>query len=280
MKIKIVFLAKNCDSSSIVYNFLKKHIEFDAIIVEKTLSKRKQLARRIKRLGIWYATGQAAFMVLVNPVLKLLSQKRKKEIIQLYQLDISEIPENCYQEVNSLNSEESRKLLQELNPDLIIINGTGIISKKTIECVSAPFINIHVGITPLFRGVHGGYWAMATGKNDFFGTTIHYVDQGVDTGVIIEQAFIVPEKKDNFYTYPYLQYAIILPFLQQVVSAFTSGQRPAVKKPLSTESSIWFHPTLWQWIRNMGRTFIFLFPIFNFILDLFISEYAPYFKNT
>lgn len=267
MAAKIVFLAKNCDSSSIVYNCLKKQIDFEAIIVEKTLSKRKQLARRIKRLGIWYATGQAAFMIVVNPILKLLSQKRKKEIIQQYELDVSPMPEKSYRLVNSLNSEESRMLLQKLNPDLIIVNGTGIISKKTIECVSAPFINIHVGITPLFRGVHGGYWAMATGKKDFFGSTIHYVDRGVDTGGIIEQAFIVPEKGDNFYTYPYLQYAIILPFLQQVISAFSAGQRPAVKKPLSEGSSIWFHPTLWQWVKNMGRTFIFLFPAFNFILD-------------
>jgi folate-dependent phosphoribosylglycinamide formyltransferase PurN len=267
MKTKIVFLAKNCDSSSIVYNFLKKNVEFEAIIVEKTLSKRKQLGRRIKRLGIWHAAGQAAFMVVVNPILKLLSQKRKKEIIQQYGLDITPMPEKCYREVNSLNSEESRMLLQKLNPDLIIVNGTGIISKKTIECVSAPFINIHVGITPMFRGVHGGYWAMATGKKDFFGATIHYVDRGVDTGGIIEQAFIVPGKKDNFYTYPYLQYAIILPFLQKVVSTFTNGQRPAIKKPFSEESSIRFHPTIWQWFKNMGRTFIFLFPAFNFILD-------------
>ena len=104
-----------------------------------------------------------------------------------------------------------REFLQELKPDLLIVNGTRIISKKTLESVSAPFINIHTGITPAYRGVHGGYWAVAKGKKNFFGTTIHYVDAGVDTGGIIEQVFAEPAKENNFYTYPYFQYATVLP---------------------------------------------------------------------
>ena len=97
----------------------------------------------------------------------------------------------------------------------MLVNGTRIISKKTLESVPATFINIHTGITPAFRGVHGGYWAMATGKKNLFGTTVHYVDTGVDTGGIIEQVFIEPPKQDNFYTYPYLQYASVLPVLKK-----------------------------------------------------------------
>ena len=97
-----------------------------------------------------------------------------------------------------LNTEEGRALLNQLNPDLIIVNGTRIISKKTLESVHSTFINIHTGITPAFRGVHGGYWAVATGKKDLFGTTVHYVDPGVDTGGIIEQVFIEPPKERQF----------------------------------------------------------------------------------
>jgi folate-dependent phosphoribosylglycinamide formyltransferase PurN len=41
-------------------------------------------------------------------------------------------------------------------------------------------------------------WAVAKGQNNFFGTTIHYVDPGVDTGGIIEQVFAEPEREIIF----------------------------------------------------------------------------------
>jgi hypothetical protein len=52
------------------------------------------------------------------------------------------------------------------------------------------------------------------------------VDTGVDTGGIIEQVFTDPPKKDNFYTYPYLQYATVLPALKQVIQSFIDGSKP------------------------------------------------------
>ena len=45
-----------------------------------------------------------------------------------------------------------------------MINGTRIISKATLGCVPAVFINTHVGITPTYRGVHGGYWSLVEGE--------------------------------------------------------------------------------------------------------------------
>ncbi len=199
---KIVLLARDCDSSAIVYNYLKQFFSIEAIVLEKTLPKIKQFLRRAKKHGWWTAAGQVAFMIIVYPLLKIFSRKRKKEIFGQYGLDVSPLPEKLITRVKSLNTAAARELLQKLKPDLLLVNGTRIISGKTLACVPAPFINIHVGITPLFRGVHGGYWAVATGRKDLFGSTIHYVDAGVDTGGIIEQVFTCPDKKDNFYTYP------------------------------------------------------------------------------
>jgi folate-dependent phosphoribosylglycinamide formyltransferase PurN len=259
MKTKIVLLARACDSTSIVYNYLSQHFELKAVIIEKAHTKKKHLLNRIKRLGFWYAMGQAAFMIFVNPQLKLFSKKRKKEIVEKFKLDLNPIPAHLFREVKSLNTESSRQLLKELDADLIIVNGTRIISKKTLECISAPFINIHVGITPLFRGVHGGYWAIAVGRKELFGVTIDYVDPGVDTGGIIEQIFLTPEKKDNFYTYPYLKYAATLPVLKKVIEDFVSGNKPQTKLPVTNESSLWYHPTLFQYLRNIKRTFTIIF---------------------
>ena len=257
-KIKIVLLARHCDSSLIVYNYLKDFFSIDTIILEGTIPKSTQFKRRAKLIGFWKALGQVLFMLGIFPFLKRSSQKRKKEILDKLNLELKDFPKEKIKHVDKLSSQEARTLLQELKPDLLLVNGTRIISKKTLESVSAPFVNIHTGITPAFRGVHGGYWAIATGRKDLFGTTIHYVDAGVDTGGIIEQVFTKPDNKDNFYTYPYVQYASVLPALKNVVQSFVEGNKPQIKPAITTESSLWFHPTIIQWAANMKKTLIFL----------------------
>ena len=276
-KINIVLLARDCDSTIIVYNNLKLYFEIEAIILEKTISKITQFKRRVKLLGLWTAVGQLVFMMTVFPFLKLFSQKRKKEIYEQYHLDISPLPKEKIIHVDKLSSSAAREVLQKLNPDLIIVNGTRIISKKTLESVKTPFINIHVGITPEFRGVHGGYWAMATGKKNLFGVTIHYVDTGVDTGEIIEQVFTLPVKKDNFYTYPYLQTAICLDALKKITLTFIEGKKPGTHQPVTIESEIRFHPTIFQWLGNLKRTliFVFLFCAVELFSELLCNTICP-----
>ena len=45
----------------------------------------------------------------------------------------------------------------------MVVNGTRILSRRMLESIDAVFLNMHVGITPKYRGVHGGYWALANG---------------------------------------------------------------------------------------------------------------------
>lgn len=264
MKPKIIILARDCDSTNVVYNYLKNHFEIDTVVFETPIPRKKQFLNRAKRLGYINAISQVIFFLCIAPVIKRFSQKRKAEIFKEYDLNEMGPPMNLIRKIRYANTEEGRALLKELNPDLIIVNGTRIISKKTLESVPATFINIHTGITPAFRGVHGGYWAVATGKKELFGTTIHYVDTGVDTGGIIEQVFVDPPKKDNFYTYPYLQYATVLPALKEVIQSFIDGKKPSTKPPVTTDSELWFHPTIFQWLRNLKRTYLF-FPLLSFI---------------
>ena len=255
---KIVLLTRDCDSTTIAYNYLSRHFPIDTVVFEKTISKSEQFKRRVKFIGLWNAIGQVIFMLTAYPFLKLSSLGKRRRILRQYNLDLTTIPAEKIKRIDKLSSTKGREFLQELKPDLLIVNGTRILSKKTLESVSAPFVNIHTGITPAYRGVHGGYWAVAKGQNDLFGTTIHYVDPGVDTGGIIEQVFAEPGKGNNFYTYPYIQYATVLPVLKQVVQTFVDGRLPPTKPAVAKESALWFHPTIFQWLGNLRRTFIFL----------------------
>ena len=107
---------------------------------------------------------------------------------------------------------------------MVVVSGTRIIAARVLNCVPAVFINMHAGITPLYRGVHGGYWALVERNVDACGVTVHEVDTGVDTGRILGQTRITPNGEDNFVTYGFLQQAAGLPLLKRAIRDACDGQ--------------------------------------------------------
>ena len=80
MKTRIIILARDCDSTNIVYNYLKHFFTIDAVVYEETIPRKDQFHRRAKRLGYPAAISQAIFFLAIFPLIKLFSKKRKKEI--------------------------------------------------------------------------------------------------------------------------------------------------------------------------------------------------------
>ncbi len=247
-KAKIILLATDCSTTRIVYNFLKSKVDIERVILEEEISKMFLLKRRVRNLGILKVAGQLMFMMMIGPLLKKKAGARIKALEETYLLDSGSIPESVITRVTSVNTDECRSLLTAAAPDLILVNGTRIIGKKTLASGTAPFVNIHTGITPMFRGVHGGYWAIASRRPELFGTTIHQVDAGIDTGKVIKQITGRPEGADNFATYPLLQYALCLPALAEVIGNFMKERCLPVSEPLVKESMLCYHPTIWEYL--------------------------------
>lgn len=245
---KVVILGGRGNSTAYVANALASRVNLAAIILEDPVSRAKRLKWRVSRLGLATALGQLLFMMLILPILKARGEVRRRELEREYGLNSSLPPDVPVHNVPSVNDETVKELLAALAPDLVVVNGTRIISTATLAISDAPFINTHVGITPAFRGVHGGYWALARGQEDKFGTTIHLVDAGVDTGVVLAQATGRPEPTDNFTTYPVLQYGLIIEKLVGVAVCMANGDRPTTVLPLSTDSTQYYHPTLWSYL--------------------------------
>ncbi|MEI7473039.1 MAG: formyl transferase [Chitinophagaceae bacterium] len=214
-KKKIVFLASDCESSRWVYNALKDQYAFVGIILENPIAKSTLIKKRIKKIGILKVIGQVLFSMLLVPILKWQAKNRRAALIENYHLDSSPFPTEAIR-TDSINSELSKASLINLQPDFVLVNGTRIISQNILGCCNARFINMHVGITPWYRGSHGGYWALRNNDLNNFGTTLHLVDKGVDTGAVIRQAFIQPTKADNFTSYPILQTAIGIQALKEL----------------------------------------------------------------
>jgi folate-dependent phosphoribosylglycinamide formyltransferase PurN len=245
----VVLLAGPGDTTDIVANWLDKHITQVTLVTEEPQSRVRLARRRIKRLG-WITTlGQVIFVAIAMPVLRIRGQLRRNQIVSESSLNVTTRPPDF--RVESVNSPEAIELLARLEPLVVVVNGTRIISSRVLDSISCPVINTHAGVTPRYRGVHGGYWALAEGRPEEVGTTVHLVDSGIDTGRVLARARFDTSPTDTIATYPYLHLAAGLPLLTDLVHTVLDrkpleaidGDRP------SADSRLFTHPTLWDYLR-------------------------------
>lgn len=78
-------------------------------------------------------------------------------------------------------------ILREENVDLVVLAGfMRIIGPVFLAAYPRRIINIHPSLLPKHRGAKAAAQALAAG-DETTGCTVHYVDEGVDTGEIIAQ---------------------------------------------------------------------------------------------
>lgn len=250
MRERIVLLGREGSATAILYHSLVR--DFDVrVVFEQPPSTGQLLRSRVRRLGWWEVLGQLLFQVLVAKPMAWMSGARRKGILVQHNASDAPIPQDVTSTVSSVNVPACWDLVRSLAPQVIVINGTRILSKKGIAALGVPILNTHVGITPMYRGVHGAYWALAQGDPEHCGVTVHLVDEGVDTGGILYQALIEPTVKDNFCTYPTLQMVVGSKLMVKAVHDII-GER-AVLEPANGPSRRWNHPTLWTYLTNRLR---------------------------
>ena len=246
---QVVLLAGPGDTTDIVANWLDKHISHVTVITEDPQSRVQLTRRRIKRIGWVRTLGQVFFVAIAMPVLRIRGQRRRHQILSESSLNDTVRPPDVH--VDSVNSSQTIEILAGLEPRVVVVNGTRIISSRVLDSITCPIINTHAGLTPRYRGVHGGYWALAEGHPEEVGTTVHLVDSGIDTGQILAKARFDTSPADSIVTYPYLHLAAGLPLLSDLVRAVLDGQKlaPVGDNPPSAESRLFTHPTFWGYLR-------------------------------
>ncbi len=92
--------------------------------------------------------------------------------------------------------------VNEINPDLIVLAGfLVVIPPAMIEQYRGKIINIHPSLIPSFCGT--GYYGLKVHEKALergvkvTGATVHFVDEGTDTGPIILQKAVYVEKDDT-----------------------------------------------------------------------------------
>lgn len=95
-------------------------------------------------------------------------------------------------EVTSLTSAQALDLVRELRPDFAIHAGAGILRADLLRIPVFGTLNAHMGLLPRFRGMNVAEWAVILGEQP--GCTVHFIDEGIDTGPIIARRTVNTER--------------------------------------------------------------------------------------
>lgn len=88
-------------------------------------------------------------------------------------------------------------IIKENNCDCIVLAGfMRVLTPHFVRNAGLPILNIHPSLLPSFPGLHAQRQAVEAGVR-FSGCTVHFVDEGVDTGPIISQAVVPVYTNDD-----------------------------------------------------------------------------------
>lgn len=91
---------------------------------------------------------------------------------------------------NSVKTEENIQLIRKLNPVLILVMGwRTLIPKEILDVPKKGAVAVHESLLPKYRGFAPVNWAVINGE-EATGVTLFYMNEGMDSGEIIDQKII------------------------------------------------------------------------------------------
>jgi len=103
-----------------------------------------------------------------------------------------------YKEVNS---ELIFEKIQSFKPDVMIVFGSSIIKEPILSLGEKNrFINLHLGLSPYYKGNGTNFWPFINDELEFLGSTILHLDSGIDTGDIITHVRPKIDEQDDVHS--------------------------------------------------------------------------------
>lgn len=88
---------------------------------------------------------------------------------------------------NNINDKECFSYISKIEPDIIIVFGTGLVRKRLINLCPDGIINLHGGDPQQYRGLDSHLWAIYHKEFEQLITTLHRLNNKLDDGEIINQ---------------------------------------------------------------------------------------------
>jgi methionyl-tRNA formyltransferase len=130
----------------------------------------------------------------------------------------------------TLRDEAFAALLSELSPELIVVVAYGkILPKSVLDYPKYGCINLHVSLLPKYRGAAPMQRAIMEGESET-GVTVMYMEEGLDTGDIIEVSKFPIGPEDDFEAIHDRSAEIGGALLSRIIPKFETGEITRTKQ--------------------------------------------------
>ncbi len=99
----------------------------------------------------------------------------------------------------SLNTAETASFVTSCAPDVVVIFGTMLIKDPVLAALPRDRVNLHLGLSPWYRGAATLFWPFYNMQPQYCGATIHQIVAAADAGAIIHQSLPVLEAGDGIH---------------------------------------------------------------------------------
>jgi methionyl-tRNA formyltransferase len=92
-------------------------------------------------------------------------------------------------------------VIKDFSPDIMLVFGSSIIHDELISLAKKNrFLNLHLGLSPYYRGSGTNFWPFINEEIQYLGSTILHLDRGIDTGDIVTHVRPKIIENDNVHT--------------------------------------------------------------------------------
>lgn len=157
---------------------------------------------------------------------------------------------------DDVNSALCTNAIKAANPELIVsVSMNQVIKKEILNLPTNRSINVHCAPLPQYGGMSPYIWGLANNEN-YSAATIHYMDEGLDTGNIIVQEKVSVLAEDSAFCLFHRCCSVASELLLETVKKIQNGSVESYPQDLSKKS--YFSWPTKQCIINLRRNGFYL----------------------
>tara|TARA_Y100001970_G_scaffold294060_1_gene446383 strand:- start:7647 stop:8555 length:909 start_codon:yes stop_codon:yes gene_type:complete len=178
--------------------------------------------------GPW--SHKAFDLIIKNPNIEILFIVPRYDTIDNTLKEKAKIHKIDYLSKIKINTSSFYEKAKDYNCDLFVsMSFDQIFKKKIINLPRFKTINCHAGKLPYYRGRNVLNWVLINGEKEF-GITVHYIDEGIDTGDIILQKTYPISNKDNYKSLLKLAYDECAEILYNAINLIIKNKHKVIKQ--------------------------------------------------
>lgn len=160
-----------------------------------------------------------------------------------------------YIRASNINDQQTVSRIKAANPDLIVsVSMNQIVKKHILAVPQQGCINVHCAPLPRYGGMSPYVWVLANNE-DTFAVTIHYMDEGLDTGDIIVQEKVNILKQDSAFSLFFRSCLLASTLLIKVVGDIENNEVTSYPQDLTAKTYFsWPTKKCVTDLRNNGYT--------------------------